>query len=34
MTGELDMMRVRERRLLTAQSQFEPSLEGFDERPR
>lgn len=30
MSSELDVMRARERRLLTAQQQFEPSLEGFD----
>lgn len=30
MSGELDVMRARERRLLTAAQQFEPSLEGFD----
>jgi len=30
LSSELDVMRVRERRLITAQQQFEPSLEGFD----
>jgi hypothetical protein len=30
LSSDLDVMRARERRLLTAQQQFEPSLEGFD----
>ena len=30
MNSELDVMRVRERRLIVAAQQFEPSLEGFD----
>ena len=30
MSSELDVMRVRERRLITAAQQFEPTLEGFD----
>ena len=30
MSGELDVMRARERKLITAAQQFEPTLEGFD----